>query len=395
MPDSVLQRSAPIAWISPDRQVHVLDVHGESHPQTAGADPRVAWGWWDGGAGKQSSHSWPTWSPDGRRLACFASGADGTGEVLVMEVGGIASTAVADLQGRLPIYLFWSEDSDAVAILTQNVSADGDRLHLATARADTAGSEVALAEGTPLFFTWAEDRLAVFIGEPESRQARLAVLHATGAGETVLLPGRPGNFCAPVWLGTRLLYVLQHGASASVVMAGLDDTEPTVIESLTGLVALVRGPGGRLVARAVAPGGDGTPYRHLAVIDTVTGQVTPLLDEPCLAFLWLPDGSGLITARVDTERNLMRWFKVLLDGTVEHVIDMYPTRDFGFYLRFFEQYTQSHPLVDPDGQNLLLAGGLEGHGDPHRTTALWEVPLDGSEPRRVAEALFGVYGPRL
>lgn len=386
-----VERAANIAYVSPDRQIHVLDVHGNSSQQTGGGNPTIMWGSWD--ESSRTAHSWPTWSPDGRQLACFASVEDQGTSVLVMDVDGISSIAVSELGDRLPIYLFWSPSGDRVAILTQQLSPERDRLHLALARADTPGSELTLAEGTPLFFTWAGERIAAFIGDPETHHARLAVLPASPKGATTLLPGRPGNFCAPVWLDGRLLYVLQHRHDASVVISGLHDAEPTVIETLRGLVALVRSPDGSRVARAVAPGGDGTPYHDLAIIDVATGIVTEISDQPCLAFSWLPDGSALVTARVDTERNLMAWHKVGLDGSVTHLVDMYPTRDFGFYLRFFEQYTQSHNLMDPKSEFLLLAGGVHGQGDAHNTTALWEVALDGKRIRRVADGLFGVYGP--
>lgn len=393
------ERTAPVATISSDRQVHVIDVYGEDRAQTAGGDPHLMWGSWTPGGTVSAAHSWPTWSPDGSRLACFAvsedSGPGGSGDahVLILEVDGVQSLAVSELEGRLPIYLFWSPSGAELAILTQHLHPDGDRLQLTSARSDHAGSEVRLAEGTPLFFTWADRKIAAFIGDTDTGDARLAVMHAQGKGSTTLLPGRPGNFCAPVWTGDRLIYVLQHGPRATVVASGLDDAEPTVLETVNGLVALVRSPNGRRLARAVAPSGDGTPYRNLAVIDLDTNEVRPLYDGPCLAFFWLPDGSGIITARVDTERNLMRWHRVALDGTVDSICDMYPTRDFGFYLRFFEQYAQSHHIVDPESKNLLIAGGVHGQGDPHENIALWEVPIEGGTPRQLADAVFGVYGP--
>jgi hypothetical protein len=71
---------------------------------------------------------------------------------------------------------------------------------------------------------------------------------------------------------------------------------------------------------------------------------------------------------------------------------MYPTRDLGFYLRFFEQYAQSHPLVDPDGRFLLLAGTFadnDGDNTPH----LWRIGLDDGSAEQLGEGLFGVWGP--
>ena len=125
------ERTAPIAYVSPDRQIHVMDGDGVSHPQTAGGDPGLMWGTWGGGS--QTAHSWPSWSPDGRHLACFAVADEHFAHALVLEVGGMQSAAVSTLEGRLPIYLYWSPDGDHLALLTQQVQTGGDRLQLAVA----------------------------------------------------------------------------------------------------------------------------------------------------------------------------------------------------------------------------------------------------------------------
>lgn len=389
------ERGADIALLDQRRQVLVLDQHGTLRPQTAGADPALMWGWWGPDQGGQPAHSWPTWSPSGTRLACFSVPRAGEGAVIVLEVDGIHSVEVADLQGRLPIYLFWSPDGAQIAILSQQTRGASDRLNLTVAPSDRVGSAVQVAEGSPLFFTWIDERIATFVGDPVHGGAQLAVSTPIGHRPTSVLRGQPGNFCAPVWAADRLMYVIQSGPLGSVALAPPDGSEePEIVETLTGLVALVRSPDGERVARAVAPGGDGTPYRDLAIIDPRTATVTPVADHPCLAYFWQADGTGLLTAHVDTDRNLVTWSRVGLDGSVRHLVDMYPTRDFGFYLRFFEQYVQSHPLVSPDGSTLLLAGGIDGFGDPHRTSGLWEVSLDTGDATRIADGVFGVYGPK-
>jgi hypothetical protein len=393
-PERAPERGADIAFIDEERQLHVLDRHGHQEAQTAGGDPSLMWGWWKAVGDGRPAYSWPTWSPDGAQIACFSVQEGGARQVVVMDVGSIHSTAVDDLGDRLPIYLFWSPSGKDLAILTQQTGDAADRLHLAVARKDSAEIATRVAEGSPLFFTWIDQRIATFVGDAHHGAARIAVIDVHGERPTRVLPGQPGNFCAPVWTGDRLMFVLQNGPVASVALSSVDgDEEPQLIEDLHGLVALVRSPDGRRVARAVAPGGDGTPYRDLAIIDGQTGSVTPVADHPCLAFMWTPDGSSLLCAQVDTDRNLVTWNRVDLNGQITHIIDMYPTRDYGFYLRFFEQYVQSHPLVDPSGRSLLMAGGLDGYGDPHRTSGLWEVPLDGGKANQIGEGLFGVYGP--
>jgi hypothetical protein len=314
--------------------------------------------------------------------------------VQVLDADGVSALELVDLGRRLPIYLYWSPDGRHLAVLAQHEG----RLQLSTVRPDQLGHETLLADGSPLFFTWAgSDRLAAFVGSGQPSAGaipgRVALIDPRHLAPTVVLPGTPGNFCAPVWLGDRLLYVAHQLGRTAVVAGRQGSAELDEIEVVDGLVALVPSRDGRFVARAIAPDGDGTPYRRLAIIDVATGNVTPLLDQTCLAFLWTPDATALLVARVDTARNLLQWLRVGLDGRVEPLVDMYPTRDLGFYLRFFEQYSQSHHLVDPTGRYLLLAGGLEGQSDAHDRPRIWRVSLERGHVEELAEGVFAVYAP--
>ena len=386
-----MKLTAPIAMICQRRQVHVIDRNGTRHAQTIpGAVP--IWGIWGTEGQAAGQYSWPTWSPDGRRIACFRLPGvdDRSSRVYVFDVGGVEAIEIADLGSRLPIYLFWSPDGARVAVLSQ----EGDRLRLSVLTTDRVAREHVLAEGTPLFFTWmGADKLAAYVGSSESDAAsRLSVFHLDGRSRSVL-PRVPGNFCAPVWLGDRVLYVAHDAGHSAIVTVRHDEPDAVELEQVDGLVALVASADRRLVARAVAADGDGTPYRDLAVVDVVTGEVRRLMDDPLLAYVWSPAGDALLVARVDTDRNRLAWERVGLDGHRQHLVDMHPTRDLGFYLRFFEQYAQSHGLVDPTGQHLLLSGGIVGREDPQGTPRLWQVSVDGDGVEELGDGLLGVYGP--
>jgi dipeptidyl aminopeptidase/acylaminoacyl peptidase len=381
----------PFVMLSETREVRTVDARGREtrHGSLPGGD--VLWGEWGLKASDPASFSWPTWSPDGRRVACFRlpDPSRKSAALFVLDPAGVVTTELSDLGSRLPIYLHWSPSGNQLAWLAQKSGG----LDLFVQAADAPGTAPkSLCSGSPLFFTWAGERVAAFVGDRAGVTSRIEVFEPGRARSTVL-PGLPGNFCAPLWIGERVVYVRQEGGRAEIVTSTVDDPTPRVLEVVDGLVALVASPDRRHLLRGVAPGGDGTPYRDLARIDVESGEITPLVDAPCLAFFWLPQGDGAVIARVDTEQNLVAWHRVGFDGTAESLPGLYPTRDFAFLLRFFEQYHQSHQLVDPAGRHLLLAGSLEGRSEPTAPPRIWRVDLESGDADDLGEGLFAAWAP--
>ena len=93
-----------------------------------------------------------------------------------------------------------------------------------------------------------------------------------------------------------------------------------------------------------------------------------------------------------SEKAPVIWHYVDLDGNAQILFSAHPSRDLRFYLRFFEQYCLSHPIVDPAGKAMLIPGIRESDSS-QSISQIWEVPLDGSEAQVLDEGVFGVYGP--
>ena len=78
---------------------------------------------------------------------------------------------------------------------------------------------------------------------------------------------------------------------------------------------------------------------------------------------------------------------------IQDIGTFWPSRDQLFYLHFFEQYSNSHPIVSVDGRMLVFAG----HPDPlyggDSRSRLWGVDLTVCTPRatELAEGTFGVF----
>jgi hypothetical protein len=374
-----------IAFVSSARQIHLVEPDGRSSGLTSGAADIVYASWT--AAAERYAHTWPAFSPAGDRVACFRLREGGDAGVLVTSLDGVVASEVIDLPDQVPIYLQWSHAGDRLAVVSQS----GDDLLLTVGKPDQVGSQKILAKGSPLFVTWLSDgRLGAFIGGGSSN-ARMMVLDPDMRKPTEILPGTPGDFCAPVTVGERVIYGVHEHGRGEILMVDRD-AKVVNLPGGEGLLAFLPSPDGRLLARAVAPGGDGTPYQGLVLIDLESGEERAISDMDCLAFTWLPDSSGLVVTRVDGERGLTEWFLVDIQGTARHVADLVPTRDLRFYLRFFEQYTQSHPIVDPNSRYVLLPGVLRGQASSSR---IWKCPLHGGSPEEIAEGQFATFGPPL
>ncbi len=376
--------SSPIAALDTKRQITLIDRHGQVRPQSPGVD--LLWASW-GTFDPSDVHSWPTWSPDGQRIAVFRIARSGAGNrVWVTEIDGVESAEICNLETRLPIYLQWSNDSRGLAILSQ----DGDHLVLEHARPDHVDDARRVLAGSPLFFAWLDDhRIAAFVGEPGG--PHLAVVDPE-SGLRHDLPGQPGNFCAPIALPNAIVYVAHRQGRISLLVAPPDSGDVREIDEVDGLAAVVASPDRTALAVAVAPDGSGASYRDLRLIDLASGDSRALCELDCIAFFWLPTGDGLILACQDQRDAAVTWHHLGLDGEHVRLFEAHPTRDLRFYLRFFEQFCTSHPIVDPSGQTFLVAG-VHGKATEESIPKIWAVPLDGSEPEPLCDGLFAVFGP--
>jgi hypothetical protein len=376
-----------IAYLCPKRQVHVIDEFGVHHAKSQpGGEFSMAW--W-AISGQVGSHAWPTWSPTGETLASFhCSSSDQTSRVVLTEIDGICSEELAILENRLPIYLQWSDDSQKIAVLCQQE----DQLQLSCVKPGVIGHETKLLLGSPMFFTWARDRIALFVGTEEG-VPRLQLIDPEQSKPTITLPHPPGNFCTPLWIDEEIVYVANTKTAGPTIFAANMDGSHKVLETVNGLTALVASPKGGLIARAIAEAGDGTPYTDLSIIDLRSGETVRLCNMPCLAFFWSPTGDAIVLAHVNTDRNLLEWYRVGLNGDTTHLMDLHPTRDLGFYLRFFEQYCQSHQLIDSHGQSLVLTGINPACPERSSQPGIWRVPLIGGEPEEIAAGMFAVFAP--
>lgn len=390
-----------IALVGIDRQIYLVNADGSGLTQLTAPMPQGT-GAWSLLRARAEAWSWPTWSPDGAWIACFAVAVsdEGTGPVRVvtLAVDGVREVEWAAVQGMAPLYLQWHPTGAALTVLLQQ---DEELvLHLLARR--QLGQLRPIEHGVPLFFSWSAtgDRLLVHAGDLGGGDGRLVLRDPLGTAEDVIYADRPGSFCAPVFVGGRAIYAARGSGGQSVVMsAAPDGTDARPVLTRRGLLAILPAPrGAAKLAISHAPRGEGSPYLGIELVDLGSGETRRLTNERCLAYFWAPTGDWLLLAQADRENNCVRWFRVAADGSgTTPLASFWPTRDLLFYLHFFDQYGLSHNLVSADGRRLVYAGYPAGGGqaDLSAPPRVWVKDTGDTDapPVEVARGSFAVYAP--
>lgn len=369
-----------LARIGRDGRVH-LHRAGASQPLTFGHQPVAPWS--QGGAAPERC-AWPSFSPDGRRIAFIrvdGAEAPGPGRVEVHDLDGVEGRVVFAEPEAVPLHAAWSPAGDRLAVICQME----DRLELWLAACDGTAPRL-VEEGVPLFASWLGDgrRLVVHAGADDGRPGRLVVRDPLGGEEDVLFPHPAGSFCTPQVLGARVVSV--HNRDGTSVVLSTDEAGRGVHELWRGrgLVAVVGMPGDQAVAVAAAPRRGGGPYGDLWRVPLDGGAAERLADGPMHAFVPI-DAERVAVARLEPARRLVAW-SLHRGGEQMPLARVRPTPDQHFHLHFFEQLTRSHPASD--GQTLLQ--GVVGPLGPEL------VGLDLESPGQIhplGEGSYGVFAP--
>jgi len=391
-------RSVPqIGYIGADDQVYVAETDGSAArqltAQVAGRSNDQGW-----------SYRWPTYSPDGRRLA-FAgyrtqSGALLSAAVLSADIGQANSSVVLESTDRAPIYLYWSPDSRHLTALLQRGA--NLELHLL----DSTGQEAPrqLLVGQPLYWSWAPDgkTVAVHVGaDPQSSDTWVGLLHITDAAiQQERFPDAPGGFRAPAWAPgatpDKLAYVALGGGT-SILSVRNPAGQVTRITSSPTDVAFSWSPTGDWLAFASASPDTPATYTGVEVARADGSQRHRLSQDPLVAFYWAPDGQRLAVLGLDQAAQALSWSVVSVDGKQHQTLASFvPSSDFAFQLPFFDQYAQSTRVWSADSQKLVYgaAGGSERRNGSALSEQVMLLDATGqAAPAPIAPGSVGVWSP--
>jgi TolB protein len=356
----------------------------------------------------------PTWSPDGTRIAVTGDGA-GTSAAYVVDTTDPSAKpkAVYESADVPPFYLYWSPDGRQIAFLAQ----EADKIALDVVPADGSARPTTLREGAPLYWDWVGSDHAV------------AHVGLSGAGSflgEVALDGKnaeqeklsAGDFRSPAVSrdGAYRAYVTSGKNASGVVTLEAADRSKRQTASVFGPAAVSFDPAGTTLAYVAAQhpltNDPGFPLGPLKVMDPATGQTRTLLDGEVLAFFWSPDGKTIAALTLKPAGNevvdlpgahlasigadpaalayvpLTLSFVDVASGSVRaHRPFAVASKFVNGILPYFDQYALSHHVWKPDSTAIALPGFATA-GDQ-----LYSIPANGGEPTPIEGAAFGFWSP--
>ena len=352
------------------------------------------------------SYSWPTWSPDGTRLAVSRVSVAGRNPGLSVQLFDLSTgRMISAYENDVPApvadgaahYIYWSPDGRYLTLLAP--TREGLALFVRDYQADEAPA--ALVAGAPLYYHWAANSgvMAVHSGN------RLMLVEPAPDGVQGHVLFDAAGFRAPALSpdGAQLAYAATegevHGVFARAIgQAPFTETHsPRLLAEMRGLTAFAWSPDGSALAVSEQASLGSPLFSRLSLVPADGSPPSVLVEEDHLAFFWSPTGDRIAWVGVDSAtREMELSVSPVSGGESRRLFRFSPTGEFFTYLSFFDQYAYSHSMWSPDGSALVVAGndGPESgrrNGSGPSGGNIYAVDADTGESQRIAAGKVAVW----
>jgi len=316
-------------------------------------------------------YSWPLWSPDGTRLACFRVVAEQDQATEGLYIFEVASSQVLNSykeSGLHPIYAYWAPNGQHIAVLLSGPGA------LSLGLWPTSGGQRprTVAQGVPFYFDWRADARALLVhngGDPEAKEGHSVSLLNVENGKRSLVSRAPAAFGPPSWSsdGKWLAYgdTNKDGTKTTLMIATADGSAPKPLGTLPEKLALEWSPTQPVLAVATSSLVGDPLLDELRLIEVSSGKTRTLIKERFIAYFWSPDGKRILYVKRKRNTDLWTWAVAeVRDETTHEVVDFAPSRSLLQVFQYFDQYALSHRVWSPDSQYLVFTGSAGADANP-------------------------------
>jgi TolB protein len=355
---------------------------------------------------RRQHYGWPTFSPDGSKLAYSSAISDQKGREFGLWVYNLhhrASTQIFQSATERVIYLQWLDDSQHLSFLL----AEPDGLSLMLARVEQTAPIRIVMTGMPLYFDWnaTADRLVVHTAgsDPEASE-RVSLMSLTPTNQHVdkILSHGRSPFMTPCWSpdGKHLAYIANYHVEANLVVADADGSHPRSIVSLpVGDNSFEWLPDSAHIAYSTTVVPHDQVYAGIRMVDISTATSRVLTKDPVSAYFVSPNGRYIAYIAVPKEKPYYWWMLIdLKTGKTRRITRFLSTDEESISYRFFDQFALSHRIWSPDSSAFVFAGvRLLVEPDQSLGTvpppAVWVMPIDGGQPRNLAHGTLAYFSP--